>query len=1272
MPNLFAFKRSLQCSVVFFTVFFALQVWSVERENVRVHDLSSVKYKPRGAAVAQTELLRRSLGLSESNSLLRTSIRSDSKGNEHTRYLQLYKGIPVWGEQITTHENSKGTLRASGFSIKGLDESLVAEVAGTKTRLLIDDAVEIVKESKGHDLAVWETRNIQKELVIYLHQNLTPRKAYVVSYFAEPTLLGSSVDNAKPLTPTRPFFIIDAEDGTIIKEWEGLTHAEIGTGPGGNEKTGRYEYGTDYGFLDVQQVGDTCTMENDNVKTVNLNHERSGTDAYSYACPRNTIKEINGAFSPLNDAHYFGGVVFNMYQDWLGVAPLSFQLVMRVHYSTGYDNAFWDGSAMTFGDGANYFYPLVDLNVSSHEVSHGFTEQNSNLIYRGQSGGMNEAFSDIAGEAAEQYWRGSVDWLVGADIAKQGEALRYFEDPTRDGRSIAHARNYYDDIDVHLSSGVYNRAFFLLANTQGWTVQKAFEIFAYANMNYWGPSETFATGACGVIESANDLGYNFIDVDAAFQVVGVDCGHLPFVDGDGDGMDDNWEISYRLDPLDPTDATGDLDADGLSNLQEYTVGSAPNNSDSDADGLLDFDEVTVHGTGPANADSDGDVMDDGYELFYRFDPLNSADGPMDFDGDGFSNANEYEFGTDPTDVTSKPAFQLFSFEDQVVPADWVVPTDANAGWMIDTTTAQEGSTSLRSAVIANSQKAKIEFTASFARNSLSFWFKTSTERCCDYLNVYVDGIRVLNRAGSIDWLEHHVDISEGVHTIRLEYSKDFSVNTGDDAVWIDNLRYLTADIDDDGMTNIWEETFGLDKNNPADADLDNDGDELSNLQEFNNDTNPLLADTDGDGLEDGEELNEYGTSPLLADTDADGVSDSEDAFPLNIAVSLDIDGDLLPDGWNASCDLQCQEQSGLTLDHSLNDRDNDGLVDSDDPDNNSDNYPPSLIAPPDISIVATGLVTQVSLGAAVAIDLVDGAVLAVTNHKGLFVPGRHSVQWSAQDAAGNISVVQQIVDVIPLVSFDADTQVSGEGTLVTVRVSLNGNAPSYPVAIPYIISERSSATYQEDHNATAGVVVIESGADIANSGVIQFFADDQDGLTGEADETVIIEITNTNGLGQLTNAGLSDNIAHVVTIIELNLQPDFDLIATQNGNATRDISTKSGAVLVSADVSDPNPQDEHRFEWMLNGERFNGVGSTSNHIEIDVSILQDGENRISLAVFDNGTPSASQEKELSINVTTPNEPSDGGSSGGGGSLSWVIVLMFMFSAFGKRALFREC
>jgi pseudolysin/vibriolysin len=170
-----------------------------------------------------------------------------------------------------------------------------------------------------------------------------------------------------------------------------------------------------------------------------------------------------------------------MYQAYLGVRPISQKLVMKVHYGSAYENAFWDGSTMNFGDGASTFYPLTSLDVTGHEVSHGFTEQNSNLTYSGMSGGMNEAFSDMAGEAVEYYVRGTNDFLVGPEIFKAAGALRYMANPTQDGRSIDNAANYTSALDVHNSSGVFNKAFYLIATTSGWNTRKAFEVMADAN-----------------------------------------------------------------------------------------------------------------------------------------------------------------------------------------------------------------------------------------------------------------------------------------------------------------------------------------------------------------------------------------------------------------------------------------------------------------------------------------------------------------------------------------------------------------------------------------------------------------------------------------------------------------------------------------------------------------------------------------------------------------------------------------------------------------------
>jgi pseudolysin/vibriolysin len=424
-----------------------------------------------------------------------------SSGKVVTRYQQYHQGIPVIGESIVVEQRSASAKPAfSGTLLRGVTNDLPVAKPTFKS-------VDVLNQAKTLARVQSATENDQAKLYVKLDNNVA-RLVYVVSFM---------VPDANK--PSRPFFLIDANTGAVLKQWEGLAHRDA-TGPGGNAKTTKYEYGTDYGPLIVT---DDCKMDSGNVITVNLNGGTSGSTPYQFDCPRNTVKEINGAFSPLNDAHYFGNVVFNMYKEWFDLRPISQNLTMRVHYSNNYENAFWDGSAMTFGDGASTFYPLVSLDVSAHEVSHGFTEQNSGLEYAYKPGGMNEAFSDMAGEAAEYFMKGTNDFKVGAEIFKGSGALRYMDDPTRDGRSIGHARDYYDGLDVHHSSGVYNKAFYLLATKPGWNTRKAFEVMADANRLYWKNDTGFDEGACGVEKAAESRGYPKADVTAAFADVGVGC-----------------------------------------------------------------------------------------------------------------------------------------------------------------------------------------------------------------------------------------------------------------------------------------------------------------------------------------------------------------------------------------------------------------------------------------------------------------------------------------------------------------------------------------------------------------------------------------------------------------------------------------------------------------------------------------------------------------------------------------------------------------------------
>ncbi|MFW7525693.1 M4 family metallopeptidase [Vibrio ostreicida] len=436
-------------------------------------------------------------------------------GKVKVRYQQTHMGLPVFNTAVVSTQTKSVQSDVYGMMAQGISADL-ATVTPTLDRKQAISAAQTVFKTQSLVAADAPMESANSKLMVWLDDSQTAKMVYMVDFFVAAEI------------PERPFYFIDANTGEVLKHWDGLNHAEAeGTGPGGNEKTGQYNFGTDYPGFVVDKSGSTCTMNNAAVKTVNLNGRTSGSTPYSYTCNDssnfNDYKAINGAYSPLNDAHYFGKVVFDMYQEWMNTSPLSFQLTMRVHYSSNYENAFWNGTSMTFGDGRNTFYPLVDINVSAHEVSHGFTEQNSGLVYANMSGGMNEAFSDIAGEAAEYFMKGSVDWIVGADIFKSNGGLRYFDLPSKDGKSIDHASQYYSGLNVHYSSGVFNRAYYLLANKPGWNVRKGFEIFTLANQMYWTSNSTFDQGGCGVVKAAQDMGYSTSDVEAAFSTVGVNA-----------------------------------------------------------------------------------------------------------------------------------------------------------------------------------------------------------------------------------------------------------------------------------------------------------------------------------------------------------------------------------------------------------------------------------------------------------------------------------------------------------------------------------------------------------------------------------------------------------------------------------------------------------------------------------------------------------------------------------------------------------------------------
>jgi hypothetical protein len=132
-------------------------------------------------------------------------------------------------------------------------------------------------------------------------------------------------------------------------------------------------------------------------------------------------------------------------------------------------------------------------------------------------------------------------------------------------------------------------------------------------------------------------------------------------DSDGDGMPDDWETQYGLNPA-LNDAGLDTDGDGLTNLQEYQYGTDPTKQDTDNDGLSDAVEVNDNNiwTSPLAKDTDQDGMADGWEDTYGFD-LSIDDGQGDADGDGYTNVQEYTGHSDPNDPASLPSWRVIPY-----------------------------------------------------------------------------------------------------------------------------------------------------------------------------------------------------------------------------------------------------------------------------------------------------------------------------------------------------------------------------------------------------------------------------------------------------------------------------------------------------------------------------------------------------------------------------------------------------------------------------------
>ena len=285
----------------------------------------------------------------------------------------------------------------------------------------------------------------------------------------------------------------------------------------------------------------------------------------------------------------------------------------------------------------------------------------------------------------------------------------------------------------------------------------------------------------------------------------------------------------------------------------------------------------------------------------------------------------------------------------------------------------------------------------------------------------------------------------------------------------------------------------------------------------------------------------------------------------------------------------------------------------------TDSTPPALNIPLDITVGASGFLTTVDLGEATAFDLVSGKVSAVADNSGPYTSGRFVVTWSATDNAGNPTTATQIITVLPRADFSLGQTVT-EGNMVTVKVLLSGEAADYPVVVPYVVT--GSANNPLDHDAKNGEIVIARGT----NGSLSFHVVD-DGINGESASAVIFTMQSP------VNAVSGAQVTHSVTIIEENAPPLVQLLVTQQDIPVRTVYPFNGAVVVTADVNDANPDDDHVFDWGLTDNRLVPVSGTENsQLSLDPDLLVPGVYTLRVTVTDSGIPAESVTVDVVLNV----------------------------------------
>ncbi|WP_216679787.1 M4 family metallopeptidase [Hymenobacter siberiensis] len=501
------------------------------------------------------QVLRQQLALMPADEMRVARVETDQLGFTHQKFAQYYQGIRVEHADYTVHAKG-GTVESISGDFERI--SKLNTTPGISATAALTQAL----ASVGARKYMWQTTEVDAASYAPKGELVIVRDTRTSS--TGPLVLAWKFDVYAQQPISRAYVYVNASTGEVVLTDAIIKHtAATGTFATAYSGSRSINDGTTTGGYFLRE-GTTRGL---GIETYNCKKGNSYTSATDFIDADNnwTAAEYNNAnFDNVSgDAHAGAQATYDYWKNVHGrnsYDNAGAKIKSYVHFDdtpgdgVGYENAYWNGSVMTYGDGATRFRPLTALDVCGHEIGHAVCEKTANLTYSNESGAMNEGLSDIWGASIEAYAVASLGftsggvkakstWLIGEEIDKQQAALRSMSDPKSLGQPAYYKGvNWYtgtgDNGGVHTNSGVLNHWYYILAagesgtnegggtySVTGLGLDAAAKITYRMESVYMVASSTYAQARTYSIQAATDLygagSAQVIAVTNAWFAVGV-------------------------------------------------------------------------------------------------------------------------------------------------------------------------------------------------------------------------------------------------------------------------------------------------------------------------------------------------------------------------------------------------------------------------------------------------------------------------------------------------------------------------------------------------------------------------------------------------------------------------------------------------------------------------------------------------------------------------------------------------------------------------------